>query len=37
MPPNIRQDPLALALWARSLYFKDRFEEAFTAGLAQSR
>ena len=33
-PPAIAQDPLALAMWARGLYFKDRVDEAVEAGLA---
>ena len=34
LPPNIEQNPMALALWARSLFYKDHFDEAFAAGVA---
>lgn len=33
-PPGIDRNPVALAMWARGLFMKDRFDDAFAAALA---
>lgn len=33
-PPGIAKNPAALAMWARGLFMKDQFDEAFAAALA---